>query len=378
MSRRAPDSGAGGSGGGGNITINLPTINGALEFGISAGVDPSLSEDTKLKVVVPPPGASVEAQNQAASATLYANWEGFGLNISEFEKRVSINTVWGLIVAGFIRTYRGGPSSDWVKVEAPVATDDSVVRSISEALGVEYMKACVTLVAAAKANYWQTNHHTGQGKLSGYPKKVLEVKFASEYKAAGEDRVLSTVHKIGHWACTRHVLQVGGVEGLLQTDNVFPGINQAPSFSAETKMRFSSLPAGQHQVAVTHAALVRLNRSTMLAGCPDFQNMRSLHTAYNTIIANPAVHHVGAAYLTGSTVPPRAQDQGCGTLGRLGTYITKINPKSTLAKSPHFSVDSIQSADDYSSEWASLIDAYLSHSRRNIGMAERFFAQGKL
>ena len=90
---------------------------------------------------------------------------------------------------------------------------------------------------STKVNYWLTNHHTGQGKISGYPYKVLNVLYP------GKNMIEYTklVHAAGHWAGTRVVLQTAGISLIAPSNLVFPGRFNL-EFSEDAKMRFGWFP----------------------------------------------------------------------------------------------------------------------------------------
>ena len=78
----------------------------------------------------------------------------------------------------------------------------------------------------------------------------------------------------------------------------------------------------------------------------------------STVLANPALYHIGASYLTGA---PRANfndEDYARFLGRLGTFVSVLFPKATLCSSPHITAVKIQSYEDSSIEWKQLLEAF--------------------
>ncbi|CAH0386705.1 unnamed protein product [Bemisia tabaci] len=101
-----------------------------------------------------------------------------------------------------------------------------------------------------------------------------------------------------------------------------------------------------------------LMKSSLIAICLSPRDFVAIPPMGTAIKANRASFHIGAAYLTGQ---PRIQYNASEAeqwMGRLGMFIDIMSPKSTLAKSPHFSVDRIQSYADFSTDFENDLNSY--------------------
>lgn len=72
------------------------------------------------------------------------------------------------------------------------------------ALTPEKIRRVLTLIIAYKANWWQTNHHTGtiRESASGYVAKVLNAVFGQNTQA-----YVTLAHTISHWCSTTLILK---------------------------------------------------------------------------------------------------------------------------------------------------------------------------
>lgn len=105
-------------------------------------------------------------------------------------------------------------------------------------VNLETMKIAATVMAATKANFWVMNHHTGQGDVQGYIKKVLDI----FYKEKSSEQITSAAHNL--FASTFKCLSIYGMQVITLVIPVIApqGITVVLSFDA--KLRFSSMPAG--------------------------------------------------------------------------------------------------------------------------------------
>lgn len=76
------------------------------------------------------------------------------------------------------------------------------------------------------------NHHTGQGQVAGYVKKVLEV----FYPIAVTDQVVSAAHNLGHFCSTLYTLDLAGIEGVRAYESVSEAEGAKIVISTETKL----------------------------------------------------------------------------------------------------------------------------------------------
>ena len=82
--------------------------------------------------------------------------------------------------------------------------------------GIENIRKNITIVVATKAGSWLMNHHTGQGAMHGYPRKVADITWSNQEMTAANKTLI--MHTLGHWAFTLYVLSLTEVEGILPTE----------------------------------------------------------------------------------------------------------------------------------------------------------------
>ena len=210
----------------------------------------------------------------------------------------------------------------------------------------------LTVVVGTKASYWLTNHHTGgqSSTLSSYICKVVLTK----YDADLTHEFVRAVHTVGHWASTKAVLRCAGIKNILPVDPFYTPKGPL-SLSSDARLRFEAMPAGTHRLAVGYEAASRLARSKEVLLTPSPDNFISLATLREEVMANPASFHIGAQYLTGQNRSDYDDVKNEGVLGRLGTYVLNVIPKSTLAASPHLDPARIQSYPDYNADYATTL-----------------------
>ncbi|CAH0395178.1 unnamed protein product [Bemisia tabaci] len=111
-------------------------------------------------------------------------------------------------------------------------------------------------------------------------------------------------------------------------------------------------------MGVASEAASRIMKSALIAACPSPRDFLAIPPAIAAIKANRAGHHVGAAYLTGLPRVNYNDSEADSYLGRLGTFIIKMSPKSTLARSPHLSEDRVQSYSDFSTDFENDLNSF--------------------
>lgn len=183
-------------------------------------------------------------------------------------------------------------------------------------MSTDEMKRSVTVAVATKANFWLMNHHTGQGAVAGYVKKVLDL----FYKDRVTDQLVSAAHNLRHLTSTLGILRITGIGDLRAAAAVTSNPNTTLVMSQDAKLRFQSMPAITHRLAVRYESAKRLIRSIYASFCPSVAEMQAL-PGLRAAVNAPAKYHIGASYLTGA---PRADYNNTDMehfLGRLGTFI---------------------------------------------------------
>lgn len=95
-----------------------------------------------------------------------------------------------------------------------------------------------------KANYWLMNHHTGQGAVAGYVKKVLEL----FYRDRVSDQLVSAAHNLRHYTSTLYTLNIAGIANVKESTPVTFNADTVLIMSQDAKLRFGSMPAGTHGI----------------------------------------------------------------------------------------------------------------------------------
>jgi hypothetical protein len=70
---------------------------------------------------------------------------------------------------------------------------------------------------------------------------------------------------------------------------------------------------------------------------------------------NPATYHVSSLNLTGIKNSAFSDTLLENLVGRLGTYIQIMDPKSTLCATPHFAASKVESAPDFDNTWRNIL-----------------------
>ena len=135
----------------------------------------------------------------------------------------------------------------------------------------EVINRVMSLIVATKINYFNTNHHTGQGAVSHFIQKVLTTLFSDIGNEVGEDDMKNTAHRIGHWAST-HVcfgilnIKTGRSVSVLPCAVWFGP--EAGTLATDFLVRSDALPAGMAAHGIVHACLSKYGMSKVLFYMP--------------------------------------------------------------------------------------------------------------
>ena len=157
----------------------------------------------------------------------------------------------------------------------------------------------------------------------------------------------------------KRVLTAAGIDGIADTDSVFE-TDLTLTLSEDAKLRFGGFPAGTHKVANAYAGARRLVASMYYAITPDAVTIRDILRPYHKIRQNRAAYHVGAQFLTGRPRAEAEESVAETMLGRIGTFLRIVMPRSTLTASPHFEASRVQSYSDYDGDYESRLTALRS------------------
>lgn len=330
-----------------SINIVLPSINGEVEAGITIGVDASLPDDKKLPILIS--AGKIAAHNLVKqNAALWA-YKQFN---DATARQLFTNGVMALIDTGCICTVGGVVDGDYYYTQVTTAPTQVDKEAIEALVNRETMAKALTVVIATKVNFWLMNHHTGQDQVAGYVKKVLKV----FYPNAVSDQLVSAAHNLGHFCSTLYILGIAGIKHIRKTVSILKTEDSKIILSAETKLRFSAMPAGTDRIAIAYEAAKRLVRSVYAAYCPGVEDFSIIPETRDKILEAPAKYHIGTSYLTGEARADYQDTNANAYLGRLGTFITTLYKQSTLAKSPHLTGPRIESYDDYDADFKALLE----------------------
>lgn len=354
-----------------NYVLNLPPMNGAYEAGIAAGGDLSVAEGEKLSVF-PLPQGTPETLNQRVNYQAYSSaiW---AIRKPEFQSLADwyAKGAYTAVLFGMVGTVLRGdtgnriPDGDYVMqadtlnpppTKAEIDRVNLLVRDIG-------FVSTLTLQIAGKANYYQTNHHTGESmtRASGYTRKCMLVILGN----MNPDQV-KMVHTISHWCSTIFVLNLAQVPNMRED---YQTVIESPvsfSLSADARLRFDSFPSGTARYAVVDNGIVKLKNHELIAYFRDTASLVNVRTIARELKLQGAAAHIGAHYLTRN--PRYIYDESVVStvLGRVGTFLRQFYAGSTLVQSPHLSQQNVESAEDYSPEWKDLCFAWSRRAKEAL------------
>lgn len=310
------------------MVVNLPKINGEFEAGIAAGNDTGIPDGAALPIL-----AGAGHARCATNAAIWACEELpriFGFNSDMFRKWAAV-LAYAEVAFGLCRRVSSPESSNFDNAAYMTtnAQANELPPDVREFMTSENLRVALTAIIATKCNFWSINHHTGQGYLQGYAKKVYSTFFAPLLVA--ESDAIALMHTAGHWASTRHVLSLAGIHGIITTYPVDPHWDTSFTIGEDAMVRFQSNPAGTAKLEVAYQAAKRLFRHAVAPLCPSLMDFAILPDQRNSMMENRARYHIGAVYLTGE--PRLGTDSDVLLMmGRLASFISVFYAHSTLSK----------------------------------------------
>lgn len=280
--------------GGSVVFVDLPSINGNIEAGITVGVDSSLPDENKLPILYQ--GGRICARNLVK--VVAGHWATRQRFITDAQaKSLLLNGIIGLIDLGLLTTCNDIPDGDWKKIQAhdPITEEES--REIAKAVTQENVAKAIAIIVTTKANFWLLNHHTGQGQVQGYVKKILDV--CVFYGGNVTEQVVTAAYTLGHYTSTLKILTIAEVRSIRPSDTIIQCEGSNLTLSQDAKLRFQSMPAGTHRLGVAYESAKRLVRGVYAKYCPGLSDFTHLPRIREMVMGDPARYHVGASYLTG-------------------------------------------------------------------------------
>ncbi|CAH0387134.1 unnamed protein product [Bemisia tabaci] len=245
----------------------------------------------------------------------------------------------------------------------PTITEAAPPESVSQ----EAIIKALSIVISTKANLYMMNHHTGQGPLAGYAKKVVMVQYPSWRD--NDNSVVTCVHTIGHWASSIGIFNIAGVPGVKAVSGPTYTKTINVVLSNDAKLRFAGMPAGTARHSITYEGAKRLVRSMLGQLCPGLNDFLVLPGIRKAIMENRIQYHIGASYFTGRGRADFEDTSAEDFLGRIGTFILSMMPKSTLAQSPHLTQNKVKSYPDYDPQWANTLIQFKASAAAGAGEA---------
>ncbi|QQP31475.1 Group ii intron reverse transcriptase maturase [Caligus rogercresseyi] len=198
----------------------------------------------------------------------------------------------------------------------------------------------LTLVAATKILWWNTNHHTGDfnAGANNLVGKVIRVADIVPGEITAEE--LMIVHMAGHWISTIATLKKLGFPGLRQTRPLVKD-PRSVTLLEDFELRLAGPPAGTAKLALPVVVFESMAASPIMATCPNLAEIVAAIKMWRDVHEETySSYHVGATYLTGRDRIPS------------GSLVTHLMKNSTLAASPLFTRKGVFSAArDYSPEF---------------------------
>jgi hypothetical protein len=360
-----------------DIISKLCEINGDVEYGIAAGVDPSLPESSKL--VVPAVDAVAEVKDKWAQIV---GQSAIGIC---FAKGWTDENVQKIVLSSALAMYKSGMigvGSDVITVKElvdlskvqiiPDTAKDKVVKVWTEAIKPENISIGALCFTATKVGMFAMNHHVGSNGLQGFPRKVVTSVVLSDSSPTEEsiNKYKDPLHMLGHWASTCRVFRHLGF-GSVSPEKIVSTVAEPEegqkirlTATRDVTMRAcrESVPAGASTFGLAIAILKRLFRHPMVVFCPGIAEMALLAEKLSALQADPLKAHVGSRYFTGVATDTSFNDEATSTLGRLGSFICTTSPNSSLAKSPHLSQNRFKEFEDYDPNWHNLLNQFRTAS----------------
>ena len=325
----------------------LPVYNEDYKVGIAVSIDPSLASSEKLRLHRIPAdlrGLSRDNVVKGCFTILMRDlWNSHSAGKSTLASELQLYGVYAGIQLGLIA--EPTDSSNVVFADLSRITANEADTYFGTAINKNKLLNALSLAIATKACWWPTNHHFGGewNKLSGYLQKV----FSNKNAIAGVELTSMTdaIYTLGHFYDTRRVLVTASIKGIAK----LPSKSQI-RFNDDSILRFQSMPAGTHRLAVSYKACKCLLGSKLAVYVPSIYDFNILVARRNAVLADPAAHHIGAYYLTGGEREDDNDLDNSTVMGRLGSYIRDFMGVSILAKWPQYSQEKVQSYLDYSAD----------------------------
>lgn len=329
--------------------------DGHIELGLSAGTDASLDAVRKLHV------SEVSRINNENTQRVDERYMGIPAAVQYSISHLNVVANLSPKIEAFrVASVIAVHSFNWI-----TETNNDIVIARDAVPGTyvyngeithAHIINAATIILATKLNFFSSNHHTGQGRLSGFAKKAaVNLLNLSENETI---EICSYIHSAGHWADSRAVFFDLSINGAIDVVRFHRTTVSRVSVSRDIEIRTVSYPAGTAKLAFCVAAGRRLVNSRLAPYIPWINHLNEIVAAANLVKANPLRYHIGSAYLTNNPRILDVDEVMSRYLGRLVTFVTVVYSRSTLAKAA-VCKDAATSYDDYDDTFENLCRAYL-------------------
>jgi hypothetical protein len=303
--------------------------NGGVSVGLSAGADRSLPAHYKLAISKNFKDESIDTRIKFAIS-----------HIDEtLAKKTNLNRLIQSAIIGIMNMKLVREKSPDVKV---VDVEGKIV--LLDNLTPDEINEAISIIVATKVNLFSTNHHTGQGSLTGYAKKAFDI--ISKPNDMDETEAVTVYHMIGHWADSAKVFsglgfkdtkgeskvssKDAGKKGEVKEREKGIGFNRQPDLIP----RLRSFPAGTGRLAVAYACIKKFMGHPLFSVVYRKSECEGLVALAHEVLAEPLRYHIGASHFSSKPAPPIELAEYEDFINDLFTLAKNLASKSTLAKSP--------------------------------------------
>jgi len=199
----------------GNLYVRLAGANGSMMAGVASVGESGLPLADRLKLWYDSKDTITTMATRAAD---HADQIGIANSWTDHERVVAIASAYVIVNAGLAgeydvsNHYKPAQCTEWVK-HVP-REGEEFRRYLKAALSEANLRAAATSLMVLKWNWFQTNHHTGQGEYSPFVKKYIKLAWNHLLQGTGaatsDDRIIDIMWTCGHWASTHLCLHAWG------------------------------------------------------------------------------------------------------------------------------------------------------------------------
>ena len=210
----------------------------------------------------------------------------------------------------------------------------------------------LTLIVAAKFNWFTTNHHVGQGHASTFINKMAmnSHKMMQGTETSITEAAKDAIWEVGHWASTHLCMNLMGMRtGVRVAAHPCGSPIDTAKLAEDMKLRCDAAPAGMAKAALLYSAIKLYHRNMLWLVAPGFEDAMACATEYqrflddvqkakrNKSVDPRMLNHEGRMFLTHRGDKTRIM-QIVVPLGLVGSFLFHKASASTMTASPLISV----------------------------------------